>query len=106
MKALAGGTMAVLCIQGLLTAQLILDTATMTACFIADFEVICIFMDPVRGTLFPVVKPHLVCVSVRSGGDRTSVLIGDRIKGRLQEACPGGNARWKREAKGKMGRQV
>lgn len=53
---LTGGTMTVLGIQWLLTAQLILDFAAMTACFVADFEVLCLVMYSIGSAVFPRVE--------------------------------------------------
>lgn len=58
---LAGGAMAVLGIQGLLPAQLVLDSAAMAATLVADIEVWVVLVQLVRRAIFPIVETHSVC---------------------------------------------
>ena len=61
--------MTILCIQRLLSAQLVSDLATMTATLVADMEVWICVVDTVWGPLFPLVEfslcaPVVAVVSV------------------------------------------
>ena len=55
---LAGGAMAVLCVQWLLSAQLILDPAAVAASLITDFEFFAVLMDFVGRAVLPIVETH------------------------------------------------
>lgn len=53
---LTGGTMAVLCIQWLLTAQLVANLAAMTASLVAHVEVLRLVVYSVRSAVLPLVE--------------------------------------------------
>lgn len=53
---LASSAMAVLCVERLLTAQLVSDLPAVTAALVADLEVGIVALDFVGGTEFPLVK--------------------------------------------------
>lgn len=66
MQFLASGAMAVLRVQWLLPAQLILDLPTMAACLISHLEIRIVVMDLVWCTVFPVIllPMHLALITI------------------------------------------
>ena len=76
MKFLACSTVAVFGIEGLLSAQLILDTTAVTPPFVTDFEVRVILVHLVRRAKLPVVEAHFdSCRAEESDLYRTATRI-------------------------------
>jgi hypothetical protein len=88
MLSLASGAMAQFAVQRLLSANLVLDFATVARCLVAGFEVLVGVVEAVRGLSLPVVEAGRVLLCLLVGAHLGGVCAGS-CGGRLVRTVGG-----------------